>query len=343
MTTNKTKINELRDFNAIAFHLGLESYGPKAIQLPTYQDIGNAIFTRPDNTQNGILDTHGSIANRLETMTWDDTIDKPIACLQKMPFVTVNTKSNKLLTTSLHEPHRLNSPYIFKSEFPDHETFEKTFGKRLKATDGDRVKMAKLFAEVDPMSLIHGTFMSYSKEFEVRGGGAKITAALSGFAEATNIQAVEYGTQKSDRINAKQEEKKTSKEGFGTFQTSATLWSPESIDAYFHLDIDLLRSYQLGENFVGWAIAISLLKILRFIDRGLRLRSHCILQPKLTESGEIDLAFRLPLKARGNYFELGFPDEKALATIVTDLTERLVESTTFGEAIVLADAVTNKK
>lgn len=335
-------LERLRDeYPAIAFHLGLESYGPTAIQLPTYQDVGNAIYSRPDGKQNGILDTHGSMANRLEAMAWDGAKNDVISCLKKMPFVKVITKGNNFLTTSLQESHRLNSPYIFKSLIRDKRTFEEEFGEKLQGTDGDRVEMAKLFAEYDPMSLIHGTFMSYSKKFEVRGGGAKITAALSGFAEATNIEPVEYGTQKSDRISASQTYG-TSKEGFGTFQTTATLWSPESIDAYFHLDIDLIRSYRLGENFTDWAIAVSLLKILRFIDRGLRLRSRCILQPKLTDSDHIDLNIKLPVKSQGNYFEKGLPEEEQLADRVRELTETLRDEGIFGEAIELRDAVTDK-
>lgn len=342
MTDDKLTLNNLHDFPAIAFRLALESYGPTAIQLPTYQDVGNAIYNRPDGKQNGILDTHGSMANRLEAVVWDEATDTVIPCLAEMPFVKVLTQGGELLTTSLHESHRLNSPYVFKSKLGDGTTFEDWFGKQLQATDGDRVKMAQLFARVDPMSLVHGTFMSYSKQFEVQGGGAKVTAALSGFAEASNVQPVEYGTQKSDRISARQSEGKKSKEGFGTFQTSATLWSPESIDAYFHLDIDLLRSYQLGDDFTDWAIAVSLLKMLRFIDRGLRLRSRCILQPKQTDAGEIDLEIKLPVKARGNYFARGLPGEDGLNASVQQYTEALRQSGVFGEPLELADAVTGK-
>ena len=343
------KPSELLEFPAIAFQLHLESFGPSAIQLPTFQDVGNAVFSRPDGVQSGILDTHASMANRLEAAVWNEPQETVINCLEQMPFVSVRSPSNQLVTASVLESHRLNSPYIFKSKMPGQkETFEQYFAERLKPADGTpggyKPELAKIFAEIDPCSLIHGTFMSYSKNFMLSGAGSKLTAALTGFAEVSNISPVEYGTAKQDRINTKQDAFGKSSEGFGTFQTPATLWYAEQIAAYYHLDIDLLHSYQLGNTFVEWAVCVSLLKIFRFIKRGLRLRSHCILQPQLTENGKIALNFQLPLEHRNqNYFELGLPEQNKLENHIAELTQTLREEGTFGEPLVLEDAVTGRE
>lgn len=343
------KPSELLEFPAIAFQLDLESFGPSAIQLPTFQDVGNAVFSRPDGVQSGILDTHASMANRLEAAVWNDEQETVINCLEQMPFVSVRSPSNQLVTASLLESHRLNSPYIFKSTMPgENKKFEKYFGERLKAAEGTpggyKPELAKIFAGIDPCSLIHGTFMSYSKEFELSGAGSKLTAALTGFAEVANISPVEYGTAKQDRIDARQGALGKSNEGFGTFQTPATLWYAEQIAAYYYLDIDLLHSYQLGNTFVEWTVCVSLLKILRFIRRGLRLRSHCILQPQLTELGEIALNFQLPLEKRNqNYFEQGLPDQNELENHIVELTQTLRNEGIFGEPLVLEDAVTGRE
>lgn len=352
-------LSQLLETPAVALQLELESFGPAPIQLPTFQDVGHAVFTRPDGRQSGILDTHGSMANRLEDAVWDDPNETVIDCLQQMPFVSVRTPSGQLVTASLRESHRLNSPYIYMSYLADGAKFEDYLAERLQVADGTPggypPKVAAIFAELDPCSLIHGTFMSYSKKFQLSGAGSKLTAALTGFAEAQGISPVEYGTGKQDRVNARgsafsktsQKESETAPEkgsevGFGTFQTPATMWSAERIAAYYYLDIDLLRSYRLGDTFLEWAVGLSLLKILRFIERGLRLRSRCILQPQLSESGHIALDLTLPIQLRGNYFDWGLPDRAQLEQRLEQLTQQLHQDGTFGDPMVLRDGVTGR-
>jgi CRISPR-associated protein Csb1 len=49
----------------------------------------------------------------------------------------------------------------------------------------------------------------------------------------------------------------------------------EKITAYFNLDVALLRGYGLGDAATDLLIALSLLKVRRFLDGGLRLRTAC--------------------------------------------------------------------
>lgn len=342
-------LSQLLETPAVALQLELESFGPAPIQLPTFQDVGHAVFTRPDGRQSGILDTHGSMANRLEDAVLDDPNETVIDCLQQMPFVSVRTPSGQLVTASLRASHRLNSPYIYMSYLADGTKFEDYLAERLQVADGTPggypPKVAAIFAELDPCLLIHGTFMSYSKKFQLSGTGSKLTAALTGFAEAEGISPVEYGTGKQDCVDTRQKafgSAASSEKGFGTFQTPATMWSAERIAAYYHLDIDLLRSYRLGDTFLEWAVGLSLLKILRFIERGLRLRSRCILQPQLSESGQIALDLTLPIQLRGNYFDWGLPDRAQLEQHLEQLTQQLHQDGTFGDPIMLRDGVTGR-
>jgi CRISPR-associated protein Csb1 len=50
------------------------------------------------------------------------------------------------------------------------------------------------------------------------------------------------------------------------------------IKAYFNLDLSLIRGYRLGDDATRLLIALSLLKVRRFLDSSLRLRTACDLE-----------------------------------------------------------------
>lgn len=342
---NLTRVQALREQPRLVLKSNLEPCDSSLIQLPTFQDIGFSIYTVPTNgTQNAIVDTHASVANRLEAAIWDSENHMPIACCAKVPYVQVVKTNGALLISSQEESHRLNSPYLFKSKLPDGTVLEDVLGEALQSTEGDRHAIARVFAQYDPLSLLHGTFMSFSKKFSVNDSPVKVTRSLSGFIEAFNVVAAEYGNQRFDRISSKQKKDDgsggygKSDQGYGTLQASATLWTCEQIKASFFLDIDLLRSYGLGDVFVDWAIAVSLLKIWRFLDRGLRLRSKC----NLVTSGDEPLEITAPLSLQGGYCTKIGLDESMLAPLVQDLTAQLVGAGVFGSKLTVTNEIVSK-
>src|SRR5690606_1104250 len=67
-------------------------------------------------------------------------------------------------------------------------------------------------------------------------------------------------------------------EGYGNVPYHRDEYTARSIAAYFNLDLAQLRGYGLGENAENLLIAISLYKIRKFLNEGLRLRTACDLE-----------------------------------------------------------------
>jgi hypothetical protein len=68
------------------------------------------------------------------------------------------------------------------------------------------------------------------------------------------------------------------KGGFGNVPYPKTEFVAEKITAFFNLDLALLRGYGLAEEGYKLMVAISLLKIRRFLELDLRLRAACDLE-----------------------------------------------------------------
>ena len=68
------------------------------------------------------------------------------------------------------------------------------------------------------------------------------------------------------------------KQGFGNVPFHRTEFTAGDITAYFNLDLALLRGYGLPDEAEKLLITLSLFKILRFCDVGLRLRTACDLR-----------------------------------------------------------------
>lgn len=209
-----------------------------------------------------------SVANRLEAVCWDDATNELIASLQGLPYVRVNGSDGAMLTTSIHEAHRLNSPYIEKSDFKP--ALEAAIGFD-KAKPMDRAKFVAALARYDLGCLLHGVFL------ESIGGVLRIPRALSGFIEAEGVNRVNTGGVKNDRVQPAKDEEggRTAKDGFGNVPFHRTEFVAERITAYFNIDLDQLRGYRLGVEMERLLLALSLFKVRRFLSSGLRLRTAC--------------------------------------------------------------------
>src|ERR687889_126773 len=55
-----------------------------------FPDLGAALYLRPDGTEMLLIESAQSMANRLESVCWDDAVDKIAAPLAGLPHIVVN-------------------------------------------------------------------------------------------------------------------------------------------------------------------------------------------------------------------------------------------------------------
>jgi CRISPR-associated protein Csb1 len=237
-----------------------------------FPDLGAARYRLHDGTEMLLVESNQSMANRMESVCWDDEAQDVVAPLKGLPYVQVY-ESDKPLTNSLMEAHRLNSVYIEKSDF--RPALEAAIGYDKNAdTPLDRPRLVNAICKYDPNALLHGVFL------ESIAGVLRIPRALSGFIEARNVHEVASGGVKNDSVRAGKGDNpdRTAKEGYGNVPYHRIEFSAEEVDAFFNLDIAQLRSYRLPAATTRLLYALAVYKIQAVLDRGLRLRTACDLQ-----------------------------------------------------------------
>jgi CRISPR-associated protein Csb1 len=272
----------------------LEPLQGKRFQPTGFADLGPAVYTLPDDSQHLLLESAQSVANYLEKACWDAGENDLIEPLKGLPYVKIDC-GRFGTTTTLHEFHRLNSPYLWKGDDNEKASgFRKAFCEKLgikvpNAKKGDKDsdeggsisvpgvlnhrKMTDAIFWFDPCSLIHGVFL------EKLDGRMRVTRALSGFIEAAKVRRAESGGVKVDHVMPSPKKAGLdAKGGFGNVPYSKTEFVAEKITAFFNLDLALLRGYGLPEEGFKLMVAVSLLKIRRFLELDLRLRAACDLE-----------------------------------------------------------------
>lgn len=238
-----------------------------------FPDLGAATFNGFD-AEGGtvaclLVESAQSMANRLEATCWDEANGDLIESLKGLPYVR-STLPDGEVTDSIREAHRLNSPYIVNSaEFK--ETIEPAIGFE-KDKPFDRRKLAAALLQFDPNSLLHGTFL------EKVGGVVRLPRVISGFVEAENIQPVESGGVKFDRVQPASGENTPygkAAEGYGNVPYHRTEFAAETVTAYFNIDLAQLRGYGLGDAANELLTALALFKIRQVLHSGMRLRTAC--------------------------------------------------------------------
>lgn len=236
-----------------------------------FPDLGAATYTLSDGSAMLLVESAQSMANRLETVCWDDARSDWQAPLRGLPYVAVQ-ENGRPLTNSVLEAHRLNSPYILEGK-------DKSFFDRLKGDLGAMEKgrvdlklLASTLLKYDVNALLHGVFLAKS---DLAGGRLRLPRVLSAFIEAHNVGIAASGGVKFDQVDPKGDTKK----GFGHVPFARDEYTAKPITAYFNLDLAQLRGYGLGDAAERLLIAIALYKIQRFLSFGLRLRTACDLEP----------------------------------------------------------------
>lgn len=236
-----------------------------------FPNLGHAAYEGPDGLRTILIESAQSMANRLEAVCWNEATDDWADPLRGLPLVKVIDKDGKVLTNSVLEAHRLNSPYILEGK--DRTVFD-MLRKRLANMEEGRVdvgELARVLLRFDINSLLHGVFLAKK---DLAGGRLRLPRALSAFIEAEDAQIAASGGVKNDTVNPSGD---TSK-GFGNVPFARDEWTSKKIIAYFNLDLRQIRSFALGLEAENLLVAIALFKIQAFLDVGLRLRTACDLE-----------------------------------------------------------------
>lgn len=236
-----------------------------------FADLGPARYTTPDGAEMLLVESAQSVANRMELACWDEANDDLIEQLKGLPYIQVAGRDGKPLTNSILEAHRINSPYILEGK--DRSVFDR-LKKDAAGLESGPVKLAQLASLVlkyDAGAVLHGVFLAKS---DLAGGRLRLSRALSGFIEATDVRVAESGGVKNDRVDPSGDAKR----GFGNVPFHRTEFVAGDIRANFNIDLALLRGYRLGDEATQLLIALALFKIRRFLSTGLRLRTACDLR-----------------------------------------------------------------
>jgi CRISPR-associated protein Csb1 len=233
-----------------------------------FPNLGAATYKAPDGTDMLLVESAQSVANRLETVCWDDVADDWVESLKGLPIVKVVRDNGTPLTNSVIEAHRLNSPYIL--EGTDKSVFNLLQQALADQAEGrvDIKKLASTLFKYDTNSVLHGIFLAKK---ELAGGRLRLPRALSGFIEAEKVTTASSGGVKNDSVNPSGD---TSK-GFGNVPFARDEYAAQRITAYFNLDLAQIRAFGLPAEAQKLLIALALFKIRMFLHEGLRLRTAC--------------------------------------------------------------------
>jgi len=236
-----------------------------------FPDLGAAVYEGPDGDQMLLVESAQSMANRLETVCWDEQANDWVEPLKGLPVIQVSDKSGQPLTNSVLEAHRINSPYILEGK--DKTVFDLLKQELADMEEGrvDIRRLASVLMRLDTNSLLHGVFLAKK---ELAGGRLRLPRTLSAFIEASQVKVAASGGVKNDSVNPSGD---TSK-GFGNVPFARDEYVSPKITAYFNLDLAQIRAFGLGDAANQLLIALALYKIRRFLDEGLRLRTACDLE-----------------------------------------------------------------
>jgi len=269
--TSKIDYGKLKDAPRLLMEAKLKPLQGHRFQPTGFADLGPARYTLPDGTEMLLVESVQSVANRMELACWDQAKDDLIEGFRGLPYIRVKKPDNGVLTNSVLEAHRINSPYILEGE--DRSVFDrlKRDAAGMEAGPVDIRALAKLILKYDPNAAVHGVFLAKS---DLAGGRLRLPRLLSGFVEASDVRLAESGGVKNDRVDPSGD----TKQGFGNVPFHRTEFTAREIKAYFNLDLALLRGYGLGDDATNLLISLSLFKVRRFLSTGLRLRTACDLE-----------------------------------------------------------------
>lgn len=276
----------IKDEKRFLFEADLKPLQGNRFQPTGFPDIGAAEYKLPDGTRMLLVESAQSMANHLEAAITqpDGEVIKELSGISYIRAIIEGEAKTK--TTSLIEAHRINSPWIINSM---KEVLSNEMGLQYNSvTSVDWQRVAAVLFKYDLNTLLHGVFLV---GIDSR---LKMPRALSSFIEASNVIEVVSGGVKFDHIDPKGKlvmpEGKTKQDVLGNIPFQRVEYTAGKIRVCFNVDLGLLRSYRLGEDAFDLLVAVSLLKIQRFLSTGTRLRTACDLGTdgpvRVTSGGE---------------------------------------------------------
>jgi CRISPR-associated protein Csb1 len=242
-----------------------------------FADLGAAEYRLPNGRDMLLVESAQSVANRLERTCLDGDGPTLDPALQGLTYIIaiLDGAGSAIETSSLVEAHRIGSPYfLLNKDFKSKIETEMAYHPKLPL---DWKKIYATLFKYDVNSLVHGAFLSL-----LDGGRVRTPRAISGFIEAENVRRVVSGGVKNSPVDPTGKiQVADSKEDSGVYSNvpySRVEYVAERITAYFNLDLSLIRGYRLGDDAANLLTALALLKVRRFLDGSLRLRTACDFQ-----------------------------------------------------------------
>lgn len=268
--TSGMDFSKLQNAPRLLIEADLQPIQGTRFQPTGFPDLGAATYTLHNGTEMLLVESPQSMANRLEIVCWDETKSDLVKPLTGLPYIAVK-EDGKVITNSLLESHRINSPYILEGK---DKSFFETLKKELGAMEKgpvDLQMLATVLLKYDANALLHGVFLAKS---DLAGGRLRLPRSLSAFVEAKGSIVAASGGVKMDRVDPQGD---TSK-GFGHVPFHRDEYTAEKITAYFNLDLTQVRGFRLGDKVENLLIALALFKVQKFFAEGLRLRTACDLE-----------------------------------------------------------------
>lgn len=299
-------LHSLAAVHRLLFAIPLRPVQGSRFQPTGFPGLGAASYQTAAGTSL-LVESAQSMANRLEGVCWDEANKAPVTALAGLSHVTVRRKG-AFFTDTMIEAHRLNSPYLLEGS--DKSFLEELKKKLTGFEEGpiDRRKLATVLLDYDVGSLLHGVFLAKSA---LAGGRLRVSRSLSAFIEADGVRTAASGGVKNDHVNPSG----SAKDGFGNVPFARDEFTADRITLFVNFDLELLRGYGLGADEERMLTLLGLFKIAALLERGLRLRTACDLEPVDTHV----------VARRPQGFELPSAESlaKALSEAITTVQDRM--------------------
>jgi CRISPR-associated protein Csb1 len=289
-------LSSLDQLPRLLFEAELRPVSGNRFQPTGFADLGAAEYKLPDGTPMLLVESAQSVANRLERTCLDGEGTDLDPALAGLPYVKVDLEGIDKSTSSLAEAHRIASPYILLNK-----QFQANLVKEMAYNPKQPLDWKKIYGTLfkyDINSLIHGVFLSL-----LDGGRVRAPRAVTGFVEATNVGRVVSGGVKNSPVDPTGKTQVVDlppgeKGVYSNVPYARVEYVAEKITAYFNLDLSLIRGYRLGSDATGLLTSLALLKIRRFLNSNLRLRTACDLELSSTDvAAKSPVDFVLPSEA----------------------------------------------
>lgn len=263
-------LTALDQAHRLLFEIPLKPLQGQRFQPTGFPGLGAATFRTSDGTCL-LVESAQSMANRLELMVWDESLQDVKPALRGISHVRIQRPDKSFLTDTILESHRLNSPYLL-------EESSKTFFHQLQADlevmetgPINRRKLAEVLLKYDIGSLLHGVFLAKK---DLAGGRLRVARALTAFIEADGVEVAASGGVKNDHVNPSWPKAKVEK-GFGNIPFARDEFTATRCTLYVNLDLAQIRGYGLDQTVQRLLILLALFKLRALVEGGLRLRTSC--------------------------------------------------------------------